>query len=1372
MLGKLGPQSFKLKRWWRRLLILMASLAMLFVLGHLTIRFWLWPQVETSKPAIERLIGARLGSEVEIDQLTVAWVGLRPSFQIQGFRFVHPNKNKVPNLAPLLEIKNISGELSWLTLYHLKPYFAQLEFDDARIQMRRDQKGNIAIAGINLKNDPGDFSAVNWLLNQDQIRIKNAQIMWQDLARNPTPIAIQLDRFELTNGIRRHYGELSLQSPWHKQPLQLQANFIHHLASEAGNWRNWDGEFSWVLSGLNLAQLSQDFKLPIYSVAGLLNSNGKLVLDGGKPKSSAIQFNGEQIQLQTTKEKEGLGFGHIEFNLTQTRAGKMILLTTKNLVWRDLQSAANSPLKKMESMTFKWRAPEINSEIKEFGFSAPSIQIANLTLFVKNLPLPKKLKQLITNARASGELQNIDLSWAETKSSLPLPTSWLSEAQLDLNLSVKLVDVSFTTPFKALPSVAHLTGTLLTTEKAGSLTLDAQHLALQINDFLSDPKLQFDQASGILEWKKTKNNWEISGKKVQVENKDVSSHFSATYLLKDSKEADFLTLDMNLARAEMPQIHRYLPIAMNTETKNFLAKAFTSGEVKNGVIHIKGAPTEIPFAKPQTGEFSVNLPVVNATLIPDPLLPTSQGRWPSFSAVNGLVTIQQSKLDITIEQAKYKEVSLQQFSAGSANMSAAKPILQIKGDAQGDLAQMFEYLQPTPVLFNHDQVSKNLKVSGPALLKLDLQIPFDANQDPIINAELGLSKNRAQWDQFPPLENIRGTLRLRDEKAEFEDVHADLMGGTMQIISTVDSANKKLFTINGNANSNAIKSYFANAKLAANPFLMALGGKLNYKGSIAASSLAANLNLNFDLQNLSFDVPAPLKKESGTALQAEITIQSTPGSKTKPHTVDWSGRIGDLISAQGNLIDGEASRQSIGVGVIAPKPTSDTNISMQLAELNADSWQTFLNSGPSKEGTSSNAIGLTDVAIGQFNAQIKNFIFLNRTWPDLNINASGKNNGLLARINSPALAGQVDLQLNSASGKPNKVSGKLSYLHVPQANSPKLPLNSEMSVVNPVSRPVSSQKTIRLLPDIDLTINDFTWAKGQLGVTTLKASNQGDRFQIDSLTVNNPEAKVSITGKWLEYAQVGNEQTSLDVEADISNLGVIISRWGNPNQIEGGVGKLTAKLDWQGSPFQPEWSSIAGQVNIDLSNGRLLEVDTGAVQLLNVLSLQSLLKFASFNEASTVRDLANKGTAFNSIISTFNIRNGVARTNQFNMELNQARVFMSGLISIPNQTQDLRVTIFPTLDATTGALALVAINPIAGLAALVGQYLLTNRINKAMESDYLIQGSWQTPQIIPLNQQGQPLDPSVMDSIRKRDLLRQQQEPAAAPLPRVSTSAQ
>ncbi len=1372
MFSKFVPQNVKLKRWWRRLLILMATLCVLLILGHLTIRFWLWPQLETSKPTIERLIGARLGVQVEIDQLAVAWTGIRPSFQIQGLRFVNAPNKKAQLTSPLLEIKRIDGELSWLSLYHLKPYFHRLEFDDAQIQMRRELNGNLTIAGIDLKTSPNDYSGSNWLLEQDQLIVNHVQISWQDLARNSSPIPVQLDHLELTNGIRSHQGQLSIQSPWHQKPLQLQADFSHRLAREAGNWRNWNGQFSWELSGLNLTQLSQDFKLPLYSLAGLLNSSGKLVLDNGMPERSTIQLSGEQIQIQRSKEKDGLGFGRLEVNLIQSSLGQMILVNTKNLAWRDLHSAANATLQKIGPMTFKWRAPEKGSELKEFGFSAPSIRLEDLTRFAKNLPLPKKINQLIANAHASGELQNIDLSWAESKSSLPLPSAWLGEAQLNLDLSVKLVDCSFTTPFKALPSIAHLSGTLLSTEKAGSLTLDSQHLALQIKEFLSDPQLQFDQASGLIEWKKTKDDWEISGKKMQLENKDLATTFAANYILKGSQAKDILTLDMNFARAAMPQIHRYLPLAMNLETTAFLAKAFGSGEVKNGVIHIKGNPTEIPFAKPQAGEFSVKLPVVNASLIPDPLLPTNQGSWPSFSAVNGLVAIQQTKLDIAIDQAKYKEVNLQQFTASIANMSAAQPILQINGKAQGDLAQMFEYLQPTPVLMQHEQLSKNLKVSGPALLNLDLQIPFAASQEPIINGELVLSKNRSQWGDFPPLENIRGTLRLRDEKAEFEDVYAELLGGTLQITSTFDKANKKLFTLNGNANSGAIKSYFASPNRAANPFLTALSGKLNYKGTIAASALAADFNLIFDLQNLGFDVPAPFKKAIGTAMQAEINVHSSPGSKTKPHTVDWSGRIGDLISAQGNLTEGEASRQSFGVGVVAPKPTSDTTLSLQLAELNADSWQIFFNSTALKETNNSKAIGLADLSIGQINAQIKNFIFLNRTWPDLYINASGKNNSLITRINSPALAGQVDLQLNSAAAKPNRVSGKLTYLHIPPANLLTPPLNAEMKAADTTLATVSNQKKIRLMPDIDLTINDFTWAKGQLGVTTLKASNQGDRFQIDSLKVSNADAKVNITGQWFDVPQEGNEHTSLDVEADISNLGVIISRWGNPDQIEGGMGKLTAKLDWQGSPFQPEWSSIAGQLDLDLSNGRLLEVDTGAVQLLNVLSLQSLLKFASFNEVSMARNMTSKGTAFNQITSTFNIRNGVARTNQFNMELNQARLLMSGLISIPNQTQDLRVTIFPTLDATSGALALFAINPIAGLGALVGQYLLTNQINKAMQSDYLIQGSWKTPEIIPLNQQGQPLDPSVMDSIRKRNLLREQQEPAAAPLPRVSTSAQ
>ena len=123
------------------------------------------------------------------------------------------------------------------------------------------------------------------------------------------------------------------------------------------------------------------------------------------------------------------------------------------------------------------------------------------------------------------------------------------------------------------------------------------------------------------------------------------------------------------------------------------------------------------------------------------------------------------------------------------------------------------------------------------------------------------------------------------------------------------------------------------------------------------------------------------------------------------------------------------------------------------------------------------------------------------------------------------------------------------------------------------------------------------------------------------------------------------------------------------------------------------------------------------------------------------------------------------------MQLNQARVATSGLVNIPKQTQDLRITIFPTIDATAGALALFAVNPIIGASALIGQYLISNQLNRTLQTDYLVQGSWDKPDVIPLDQNGQPLDPKVLETIRSRNLLREQKMPPTPTKPVPSTPA-
>ena len=96
--------------WRKRALILASVIAALFVLGHVGVRFVLWPQIEKSKASVEKLISTRIGADVSMDSLQVSWTGIRPNFEIEGLRFNGPNKAK-----PLLLIQKIKGQLSWAT---------------------------------------------------------------------------------------------------------------------------------------------------------------------------------------------------------------------------------------------------------------------------------------------------------------------------------------------------------------------------------------------------------------------------------------------------------------------------------------------------------------------------------------------------------------------------------------------------------------------------------------------------------------------------------------------------------------------------------------------------------------------------------------------------------------------------------------------------------------------------------------------------------------------------------------------------------------------------------------------------------------------------------------------------------------------------------------------------------------------------------------------------------------------------------------------------------------------------------------------------------------------------------------------------------
>ena len=204
---KSGIAQLHWSRWLVRLLKVIAVLAALAVALHFGVRYLVWPQIEKSKPTLEKLIGSRLGVTVTMDDVRVTWDGLRPEFEIDGLRFYDQNASKVSGptkILPALAIQSISGELSLLSFYHLAPYFEKLVISNAELTAERSQAGVISIAGIALDLNESGHAGSDWLLAQNAIQLSNAVIHWQDREKKKLDTDVHIESLLISNGLRDH----------------------------------------------------------------------------------------------------------------------------------------------------------------------------------------------------------------------------------------------------------------------------------------------------------------------------------------------------------------------------------------------------------------------------------------------------------------------------------------------------------------------------------------------------------------------------------------------------------------------------------------------------------------------------------------------------------------------------------------------------------------------------------------------------------------------------------------------------------------------------------------------------------------------------------------------------------------------------------------------------------------------------------------------------------------------------------------------------------------------------------------------------------------------------------------------------------------
>jgi uncharacterized protein YhdP len=274
------------------------------------------------------------------------------------------------------------------------------------------------------------------------------------------------------------------------------------------------------------------------------------------------------------------------------------------------------------------------------------------------------------------------------------------------------------------------------------------------------------------------------------------------------------------------------------------------------------------------------------------------------------------------------------------------------------------------------------------------------------------------------------------------------------------------------------------------------------------------------------------------------------------------------------------------------------------------------------------------------------------------------------------------------------------------------------------------------MPSIDLVVNELIVRDRDVGRLEVDAHNFDEDgvpvWQLDKLDITNPAATLTATANWrtsTELATTADEiaprRTVFAFKLDVKDAGALVERFGLPRTIKGGTGSLEGKAMWFGGPTTIDFSTLNGNLAVDLRHGQILKVDPGVATLLGVLSLQSLARIATLD----FRDVIGEGLPFSSVTATAQIHNGIGRTDNFRLVTAPARVDMTGSVDLAQKTQDMHLHVTPTISAGAAVIAVAVINPLFGLGALAADFALSHSVSHVFARDYAITGTFAKPHV-------------------------------------------
>ena len=1358
------PWSAYAARAGRWLVGALALLALALGLLWSALHFVIVPRIDVFRPWLLEQAQQRSGLNLQMDAIEVSSNGWVPELALRGVRLLDAQG------ATALALPEVHVAFSSASL--LVGEVEQIALQGAELEVRRDPQGRIWVAGLLVQSpDNTDNAALDWLLGQKELRVTGGRLRWVDELRSAAPLDFSDVTLRLRNSARAHDLQLEASPPaaWGER-LRLSGQFSRPLlSSHPGRFLDWRGQAELALPRVDLAVLAPY----VEPAKGIRSGRGalQLALD-----LQAGTVTGATADLSLEDLDASLGAQGQALQLRQL-AGRVAL---SRLDGDGLQYA----VKGLQGQTrdgLRWPASDLTLQLWDKdaasaargSLSVGQLDLAWVAQLAGRMPVDPAVQAALTGLQPKGQVHAATLQWQGP---------W--DAPKDYRVKAQLQQLGLA-PYAAAGfpglGVEGLDAEIDATQTGGTAKWVIKKGALAVPSWLEEGRVALDTADASLRWSWVDGRLQLEMPRLQFVNADAAGELALVWSAPRVASADMvkvgkgaasaglgeLTLDGKLTRLLPARLPRYLPTAMDRDTRNYLRDAFSGGELGPVSFKVKGDLDQFPFSNGRAGVFQIATTLSNMNYA-YALAPKQKGAptWPTLTQLHGDLALDRDTLTLTNARANWVHPgspgSVVPIARGTARITQLydHATVTLHLDGRSTMADALALVNRSAVGALMDNALARTTLSGSAAYKVNLQIPLADPAKTAMQGNLLFAGNDFQYSpDTPRLARVRGTLGFTESSLNLGGLQASALGGDMRLDGSLqfsDAAGegaKNRVRVQGTLSSQGLKESKDLATSA--PALALMEGQMAYSADVNWRAGAAQIQVSSDLQGMALALPAPLGKTAASALPLRVDWSSAGGDagpKAAPRTDTIRlglGRVAqvslqrDTSGAEARLLRGAVA---LGDAVDAPPPLPPQGLQLQIdtAVLDVDQWTRVLNQ--LAPATDSKAGGDSPYLPTGFKLQAKQLLWGGRHWDRLT--ASGRREGAVWRLDVDAaqLAGKLEFgPVSASSSSGSRLTARLSRL--------SLEANAANEVQTLLDAPATS------LPALDVVVDALEMYGKKLGRMQATAVNVGSgsgkaEWRLQQLQLTGPEATFSASGVWGSVSSASapipasapqapvrkpasdSRRTELTFKLDIADAGALLARFGMANVVRAGSGKIEGTMGWAGAPLNLDYPTLAGRFNLDIAKGQFLRADPGAARLLGILSLQSLPRRLLLD----FRDVFSDGFEFSYLRGDVITEQGIARTDNLQMKGPLATVLMDGSTDIARESQRIKVLVVPELDTGAATLLTALANPIAGLYALVASTLLRQPIQDANTQELLVEGTWQAPKVSKIDRRtGKPV---------------------------------